>query len=127
MEKVNIGEIIKKVAEEKDLSASAIARKINKTRQAVQAMYRRPNINSSDLQKLSEVLNYDFFKHFIMEVPHHGSFTSIVSEPAAEYQKLKSSKKSIPVLVELDGSEELLKKYFSLLTEMNKAVRLKPL
>ncbi|HEX5149990.1 MAG TPA: helix-turn-helix transcriptional regulator [Parafilimonas sp.] len=66
---VNIGEIIKTKALEKNLSQEKLGRLINKTKQNVNDIFKRKSIDTDLLLKLCEVLQYNFFEHYYDEEP----------------------------------------------------------
>lgn len=57
---VHIGEEIKKVIEDRGLIKAKIAEKLNLTGQGFHSILRRPTINADMLQRISEVLDFDF-------------------------------------------------------------------
>lgn len=62
MEKIHIGNEIKKALESSHLSVSAFAEKINKTRVNVYSIFKRESIDTDLLLKICEVLGVDLFK-----------------------------------------------------------------
>lgn len=62
MEKIHIGNEIKKAVELSELSVSEFAEKINKTRVNVYSIFKRNSIDTDLLLKICDVLNVDLFK-----------------------------------------------------------------
>lgn len=61
---IHIGNLIKKRVEEKGMNKSEFARRINTTSQNVHGIFKRKSIDTALLQKISEVLEFDFFQYF---------------------------------------------------------------
>lgn len=61
---VHIGNLIKKRVEEKGMNKSEFARRINTTSQNVHGIFKRKSIDTALLQKISEVLAFDFFQYY---------------------------------------------------------------
>ncbi|MEY4973945.1 MAG: hypothetical protein RLZZ55_733 [Bacteroidota bacterium] len=64
MDEIHIGQEIKRVLDESDLSVTEFAKKINKSRGNVYSILTRSSIDTELLQAISSVLNYDFFLLF---------------------------------------------------------------
>jgi hypothetical protein len=62
---VHIGKIIEQKISESGFSKSYVAEKINRSPQTLYDIFQKPNINTDLLLQLGEVLNYDFFQHYI--------------------------------------------------------------
>jgi hypothetical protein len=62
MNKIHIGEEIKKVLYQSDLSVTEFAKKINKSRGNIYSIFSRSAIETDLLFSISEILNYDFFQ-----------------------------------------------------------------
>jgi hypothetical protein len=61
---LHIGQEIKRVLDESDLSVTEFARKINKSRGNVYSILTRSSIDTELLAVISSVLNFDFFLLF---------------------------------------------------------------
>lgn len=61
---VHIGNKIKQIFDKKGMTVSEFGRRINKSRENVYDIFRRKSIDTGLLEKISEVLEYDFFQHF---------------------------------------------------------------
>lgn len=64
MEKPNIGKIIKEVLAEQGRSITWLAEQMGTTRNLVYKMFDREIIYTDRLIQISELLDYDFFKHY---------------------------------------------------------------
>lgn len=74
MSKVHIGKKIKEVVEKSHYSVSEFAKLINLTRDGAYKVFGKEIIDTDQLNKISRVLNHDFFKYFSQEL-------STVKEP----------------------------------------------
>jgi transcriptional regulator with XRE-family HTH domain len=99
----SIGKIIEDKLREKGISVSEFARRINTNRNNAYDIFRRDSIDTQLLQKISTVLEYDFFHHFIPN-------PNIVSEPLMPYPKddLESDQKVIELEKEILYLKELI-------------------
>lgn len=57
----NIGQTVKKILEKKGMTISEFGRRINKSRENVYSIFERKSIDTALLEKISEVLEYNFF------------------------------------------------------------------
>lgn len=64
MSEVHIGQEIKRVLDQSDISVTEFARKINKSRGNVYSILTRSSIDTELLAVISNVLRYDFFLLF---------------------------------------------------------------
>ncbi len=64
MQDIHIGTQIKSVLETKGISVTEFARRINKSRENIYSIFTRKSIDTSLLAKISEVLDYDFFRMY---------------------------------------------------------------
>jgi transcriptional regulator with XRE-family HTH domain len=95
----SVGEIIKTKMKEKGLPVSEFARRINTNRNNVYDIFRRESIDTSLLQKISVVLEYNFFVHFVNEN------TNSMQEPA----RMNDTDKQCLKTEELEKEIEYLK------------------
>lgn len=65
--KIHIGEKIKEIFEARGMKISEFANRINTVRQNVYKIFKKNDINTELLLKISRVLEYDFFRHYISE------------------------------------------------------------
>ena len=61
---INIGNIILKIAREKELSVHQLAKKLNISPSSFYTNIRNNDMKISRLQQLSELLNHDLFQYF---------------------------------------------------------------
>lgn len=64
MEQPNIGKIIKEVLRKQGRSITWLAQQMGTTRNLVYKMFDREIIYTDRLLQISELLDYDFFKHY---------------------------------------------------------------
>ena len=62
MEEIHIGPQVKLVLESKGITVTEFSKRINKSRENVYSIFTRKSIDTNLLSKISEVLEYDFFK-----------------------------------------------------------------
>jgi hypothetical protein len=62
MKEIHIGQQMKLVLETKGLTVTEFAKRINKSRENVYSIFTRKSIDTGLLSKISEVLEYDFYK-----------------------------------------------------------------
>ena len=62
MEEIHIGQQVKLVLETKGISITEFAKRINKSRENVYSIFSRKSVDTSLLTKISEVLEFDFYK-----------------------------------------------------------------
>ena len=65
---VQIGNIIKKVMENKNISPSELASRLGVHPGSVSRIFNYKHMHSSLLQKVSQVLGHDFFKYFTQDI-----------------------------------------------------------
>lgn len=61
---VNIGAKIKQVVDDRGISTSEFARRINKSRENVYDIFKRETIDTGLLTAIGEVLEHDFFQYY---------------------------------------------------------------
>jgi transcriptional regulator with XRE-family HTH domain len=59
--KIHIGKLILEKLKERGISKSEFARKVNKSRQNVQDVFKRESLDTHLLAEIGEVLDFDFF------------------------------------------------------------------
>jgi transcriptional regulator with XRE-family HTH domain len=114
---VMIGKLIEQRLNESGMSKAEFARRINKSRQNINDLFKRETIDVGFLEEIGEVLNYDFFKHFVKKetLPQ-------LNEPQAIYEKRDFDKK-ISLVIELNGTKEVEDKYIKLISEINRTIK----
>ncbi len=63
---VHIGQLVESVFNERNITKSEFARKINTSRQNITTLFKRPDMDVKLLFTISQVLDYDFMKHFTL-------------------------------------------------------------
>jgi len=84
-----IGSIIKEKLKGKGFTVSEFARRINTNRNNVYDIFQRESIDTSLLQKISEVLEYNLFVHYAED-----NISSIVSENPIIYDNINKENTS---------------------------------
>jgi hypothetical protein len=64
MSKIHIGKKIQEVLNKTPLTVVAFAKSVNLTRDGVYKLFQKDTINILQLQKISKVLNHDFFSYY---------------------------------------------------------------
>lgn len=91
--KKSIGEIIREKVKESGMTVVDFADRIGKDRTNIYDMYKRKSFDTEDLQKIGEVLEYDFFEHFLQE-------------GTVERLKMKHRLEGAKILVEIELTDE---------------------
>lgn len=60
-----IGQLIEERVKSKNMEVTEFAKRINRERSNVYDIFKRDNINTDLLKKIGQVLDYDFFIHFL--------------------------------------------------------------
>jgi hypothetical protein len=61
---VHVGKLIEWRLDEMGMTKAEFGRRIKTSRQNVNSLLRKPSLDTAYLQKISEALKYDFFRHF---------------------------------------------------------------
>ena len=64
LKEIHVGKLMRKKIAENGHTVSWFAKKLNRERGTIYAIFENPHIHTSLLLQISVVLNYDFFKHF---------------------------------------------------------------
>lgn len=80
-----IGEIIKEVFEERGMKLAVFAARLGTVRQNVYKIFQKETIQTEQLGKVGEILNYDFFQHFRQD----GRVEWMAAEAEVEYRSTK--------------------------------------
>ena len=67
------------------MTKSELARRINKARQNINDILNRKSCDTELLYNISVALDYDFFRHYVMEL----TTQDVISEPKGEYAELR--------------------------------------
>jgi transcriptional regulator with XRE-family HTH domain len=111
---VHIGREIERKFQESGLKISEFAKRLNTGTRNVYSIFERTDISSSQLKKISEVLNYNFFALYAESLP----MSSVVQDLNLTYE----SREKLRVVVELDGQDETLQKWVKKLTAINQVI-----
>jgi hypothetical protein len=116
--KLHIGKEIESRYKESGIKLSEFARRLNTSPRNVYAIFERPDIKTDLLQKIGEVLRFNFFGLYTPANIGIGA----VNEPEFEYLKLSPKTDSVSVIVSLDGDEDTLNQWVKKLTAINKTI-----
>ena len=111
---IHIGQIIRKQLDAAGMSKTEFARRINTTSQNVYGIFKRKSIDTALLQKISEVLRYDFFQYY--STPG----AVIVEDGKKDYKQSQTAPEDIPGLLK---EVENLRKENAYLKEINQLLR----
>lgn len=99
LQNVHIGQEIKKVFDESGIKMQAFADKIFYSRQNVNGIFKRSSVDTDLLIKISNALNFDFFKFYRVEETNFNT----VSEPDLPYKTVKKgSGYSVSITINVD-------------------------
>lgn len=110
---LHIGREIERKYKESGIKLSEFAKRLNTSPRNIYDIFERSEIKTDQLQKISEVLNFNFFSLF--------QPSRALQEPELQYFQKKANK-TIPVVVELDGNETTLNIWIQRLTAINKTL-----
>lgn len=86
---IHLGKLILEKLKEKGMTKSEFARRINKSRQNVQDVFKRQSLDTDLLADVSKVLNFNFFQLLANEQNSH---SSVALEDPANYKSSKTEK-----------------------------------
>jgi hypothetical protein len=127
MAKVHIGKKIKDVWRQSRLKGTEFASAINKDRQVIYDIFKRETIDTGLLQKISKVLDHDFFSYYSTTPPLTVNEEKLAYGAKAEIQRLEEELRICKKqLADAERKCELLEKV-NLLTEekLKKSVKKK--
>lgn len=110
---VHIGREIEKRFHESGMKLMEFARRLNTGKRNVYSIFERKEISVSQLKKIGNILQYDFFQ----------LYTEAPSPPSTTPPSVKGSRASVTVLVELDGTQTTVDKWIAKLNAINTAVK----
>ena len=120
----HIGKKIKEVLYQKGISVSEFAKSINRSRNVVYDIFERESIDTKLLQKISKVLDYNFFSTIVSSSTSLSTFQD--RDASAGYKNLKNDFKMMQKDMEiLKLQNEHLKKENDLLKEVIKLIKKK--
>jgi transcriptional regulator with XRE-family HTH domain len=120
---INIGKKIKEEMQQRGISVSTFAKKINRSRNVVYDIFDRESIDTDLLNKISKVLNCDFFSLYSAQKEYnHDTVKSFhVHENSAGYGKLGEEMKILQQQNQTLANEiSYLKKIITLLENKKK-------
>lgn len=127
MAHVHIGKRIKEILERSHYTVTEFAGRINRSRDVVYKIFAKENIDTGLLQKISEVLEHDFFNYYSHELPMvkepgkvgYTKKTDLITSLGEEIKMFKKR------LAEMDEKYETLQKLNKLQEEKLEAMRKK--
>jgi hypothetical protein len=105
----HIGKKIEEVFNNSGMRISHFARAINTVPRNVYMIFEKPDIKTSQLQRIGKVLNHDFFKYYVQE----------------EEEDSKPKTRGVHITFYLDGSEESFQEASILLKALNNMLKKK--
>ena len=111
---VHIGQEIEKIYQQSGMKLSEFAKRINTSSRNIYSIFARKEIKTDQLQKISEVLNFDFFSLFRSD-----KAGTLAHEPEATYKK---SGHRVTISIELDGDATTLEHHIKRITAINNAL-----
>ena len=114
--RLHVGKEIELRYKDSGIKLSEFARRLNTSPRNVYAIFDRTDIKTDLLEKISEVLNFNFFSLY------HPPAAGQVSEPQSHYSLSKEKSEGISVIVVLDGSEDTLNQWVKKLSAINKTI-----
>ena len=114
--RLHIGKEIEHRYKESGIKLSEFARRLNTSPRNVYAIFERADIKTDLLQKISEVLNFNFFTLYSSDNQIN------IQEPITFYGTQKNKGETVSLIISLDGKEATLNQLFKKLTAINKSL-----
>jgi len=114
--RLHIGKEIELRYKESGIKLSEFARRLNTSPRNVYAIFERTDIKTDLLQKISEVLNFNFFTLYSSDRQIH------LQEPITFYGPQKGKPENITLIISLDGQESTLNQLVKKLAAINKSL-----
>jgi hypothetical protein len=111
MPKVHIGKKIKEVLDKSALSAVDFAKSISLTRNGAYKVFEKETIDTGQLQKISKVLNHDFFSYYHIN-------SAVLQEPEEKIRFITASELA-------QSNRELLNAFKSEINQLREELSLK--
>ena len=111
-----IGRLIENRVKELGMAKAEFARRINTSPQNVNDLFKRKSIDTEFLAEISKVLDFNFFTLLGEDDPE--AKPELVSERKAPVNYHKKGA-NLLITVDLDGTEENLKKWFKIMEDIN--------
>ena len=116
-----IGEVVKRVAQDKGHNAASLAEATNMSRRTVYDWFNSDNIGSKTLAQLCQILEYDFGKHICNNKDYRAEF---LHEPELKYMKIAKARKSpLRISIEIDPDFKNFNDIPEFVKKLNKAVK----
>jgi len=112
--KLHIGKEIEARYKESGIKLSEFAKRLSTTPRNVYTIFERTDIKTDLLQKISEILHFNFFTLYRSD--------NIVEDAALRYEKSAQSAEKLSVIVVLDGRETTLNHWIKKLTAINRTL-----
>jgi hypothetical protein len=116
---MHVGNLIDQVIREKKMIKAQIAAEMNTSTQNFSGLLKRESVGIDKLQRLSEIVGYDFITHIANSKDENPNPNMVMEDPA-RYGLPR--KKTISVMVELDGTSETLSYWVKRLPGLNAQV-----
>lgn len=114
---MHIGNLIREVLDKKKIVHRRVADELNMSQQNFAGLLKRKSPDVATVIKIGQVINFDF-----LEIIHKENVQEFegntVQEPAPKYEA-RAAVNKVPVVVELDGTNETLNYWLSKLTAIN--------
>jgi len=94
---IHIGKIIKRVVKERSMSITEFGKRIGTHRRNVYDIFERESVDTALLQKISKILEHDFFSYFKQS---HSKEIHSINEASIEYKKVDKDKQGYEQLLE---------------------------
>ncbi|MGE0637675.1 MAG: hypothetical protein AB7P01_14615 [Bacteroidia bacterium] len=104
-ETIHIGQKIEETATKQNMSKSALARKINKTRSSIYHLYKSKSVDSDLLFEISKALKHNFFAYYLKQLPVDISDDNSTKEVERLKKELEMRDKLIALLEEKKGKK----------------------
>ena len=103
--KVHIGKKIKEAVKKSGMSVTEFAKKVNYSRRNVYSIFEKESVDTSQLKKISDVLEHDFFVDYTLSAKKHSSVQTQAADPQAGYGagKIQELMKEIEYLKEINA------------------------
>lgn len=109
---IHIGKEIEKVYSRSGMKHSEFAKRINTSSRNVYTIFKKSQIKTDQLAKISQVLGHDFFSLYL---ERKGKLS--VEEPIGTYHK---GKRKVTVMLELDGDSASLEQHIKRIKAINR-------
>jgi hypothetical protein len=114
--RLHIGKEIEQRYKESGIKLSEFARRLSTSPRNVYAIFDRNDIKTDLLQRISEVLNYNFFSLYQPSSPGQ------LNEPGLNYGLDRPKAETVSIIVVLDGKESTLNQWVKKLSAINKTI-----